>query len=68
MAPEWLQNANIFTLELLAAAIAIAQLREISDGGTVLVFNDNTAAASALIRGTTDDKIPRLLVFILEDV
>ena len=62
MAPEWLQKANIFTLELLAAAIAIAQLREISDGGTVLVFIDNTAAASALIRGTTDDKIPRLLV------
>ena len=28
----------------------------------VLVFIDNTAAASALIRGTTDDLIPRLLV------
>ena len=61
-APEWLENANIFTLELLAAIIAIAQLRETSDGGSVLVFIDNTAAASALIRGTTDDIIPRLLV------
>ena len=61
-APEWIKDANIFTLELLAAAIAIAQLAEVSDGGSVLIFIDNTAAASALIRGTTDDLIARLLV------
>merc|ERR1711973_140105 len=61
-APLWLEQKNIVTLELLAAAVAIAQLKDITDGGTVLVFIDNTAAASAIVRGTTDDEIPRLLV------
>merc|ERR1711942_108142 len=61
-APARLGNKNIFTLELLAATIAIHQLKDLTDGGTVLMFIDNSAAASALIRGTTDDIIPRLLV------
>ena len=60
--PAWLDDKNIFTLELLAATIAIHQLKDLTDGGTVLFFIDNTAAASALIRGTTDDTLPRLLV------
>merc|ERR1711951_109538 len=61
-APTWIEKANIFTLELPAATIALAQLREFTNTGTVLIFIDNTAAASSLIRGTTDDIIPRLLV------
>ena len=61
-APNWLKNENIFTLEILASVIAIAQLGSLQGSGLTLAFIDNTAAASALIRGSTDKIIPRLIV------
>ena len=55
--PEWMGKQNIFVLEILAAAIAIQQLADINPQGIVLIFIDNTAAASALIRGSTECEI-----------
>ena len=61
-APGWLAKCNIFTLEILAAVIAIAQLSELHARGLTLIFIDNTAAASALIRGSTEDPTARMLI------
>ena len=61
-APTWLESANIFTLEIFAACRAVDQLSYIAPQGPTLIFIDNTAAASALIRGTTDDVTARVLI------
>ena len=60
--PDWLREADIFTLELLAAAMALWQLSLHAKDGVVLIFIDNTAAASALIRGTTKNETPRAII------
>ena len=61
-APAWLEHANIFLLEIFAACRAVDQLSYIAPHGPTLFFIDNTAAASALIRGTTDDIIGRIMI------
>ena len=61
-APTWLESANIFLLEVFAACRAVDQLSYIAPHGPTLIFIDNTAAASALIRGSTNDEFGRIMV------
>ena len=60
--PDWLKNEDIFTLELLAATIAFWQLSTLTNNGLALIFVDNMSALAALIRGSTDRTLPRILV------
>ena len=61
-APPWCVDENIYTLEILAACIGAAHLAALGGRGPSLFFIDNEAACAALIRGTSDHELPRLLI------
>ena len=63
-APSWLEDKNIYTLEIYAACLGAFHLSTLNGTGPALFFIDNDAATSALIRGTSDDETARLLIDI----
>ena len=61
-APSWCKDENIYTLEILATCLGAAHLAELKGRGPSLFFIGNEAACAAIIRGTSDYDLPRLLI------
>ena len=60
--PEWCAGENIYTKELLKAVVGAAHIAEVGGSGHTIFFGHNDAAHDALIRGTSDHDVPRLLI------
>ena len=61
-APSWCKDENIYTLEILAACLGAAHLAALRGRGPSIFFIDNEAACAAIVRGTSDHDLPRLLI------
>ena len=61
-APGWCRDANIYTLEILAACIAAVHLVQLRGSGHTIFFIDNEAACAALVRGTSDHEPARSII------